>query len=48
MFTKINNWRERHAYRTYAKLNVKRKSKEASLKVYQMFDSVRRKIGYVK
>lgn len=48
MFNKINSWRERHAYKVYAKLNTKRKSKEASLKVYQMFDSVRRKIGYVK
>lgn len=48
MFKRINLWREKHAYRTYQKLNVRRKSKEVQLKIYDLFDEARRKIGYVK
>lgn len=48
MFNKINYFRERRAYKKYARLNIKRKAKENSLKVFKMFDSIRRKTGFVK
>lgn len=49
MIEKINRWRERKAYRTYVKLNLKRKAKEpTTLKIYEMADNIRRRIGYVK
>lgn len=35
-------------YRKYIKMNTKRKSKDKSLKVFKVFDDVRRKIGFVK
>ena len=48
MFNKVNSWREKHAYKVYAKLNAKRKSKEATMKIYKIFDDIRRKSGFVK
>lgn len=48
MFDKINYWRERRAYKKYARLNIKRKAKESTLKIFKAFDSIRRKTGFVK
>lgn len=49
MFTKLNLWREQMAYRRYLKLNIKRKAKcPSSIKLYDMLDAIRRRIGYVK
>lgn len=48
MFGKFNYWRERRVYKKYAKLNVKRKAKEQTMKVFKLFDDVRRRTGFVK
>lgn len=49
MVNRLNLWRERRAYNTYLKLNTRRKAKlPKQLKIYDVFDDVRRRIGYVK
>ena len=48
MFEKINRWREDRAWNKYSRLNIKRKAKEGGLKLFQLFDAIRRRTGYVK